>query len=162
MTNDNRFLKNSQLRFFNDKKNKILNFEFISISNNNDNHYYIDFKIMFSFTGKGSAIKHKSASFIKLSSVSNRKVNLVGTLGGSKVKNFPIVSKSARKNPKKVTEKQEFVRKTSFIQNRYLGLFYCNSKNNNCKYLKFSPNIYLNFQTILIFFDVDKNFLAYD
>ncbi|KAF0752183.1 Uncharacterized protein FWK35_00028221, partial [Aphis craccivora] len=34
-------------------------------------------------------------------------------------KKFPILFKSVRKNPKKVTEKQEFLRKTSFRQNRF-------------------------------------------
>ncbi|KAF0771678.1 Uncharacterized protein FWK35_00001861, partial [Aphis craccivora] len=38
-----------------------------------------------------------------------------------KSKQFPIVFKRVRKNLKKVTEKQEFLRKTSFRQNR---LFY--------------------------------------
>ncbi|KAF0760806.1 Uncharacterized protein FWK35_00010690 [Aphis craccivora] len=45
--------------------------------------------------------------------VSDRKVNLVGTLE-VKIKKFPIVFKSVRKNPKKVTEKREFLRKTCF------------------------------------------------
>ncbi|KAF0768392.1 Uncharacterized protein FWK35_00012742, partial [Aphis craccivora] len=55
----------------------------------------------------------KSASIFKLSLVSDRKVNLVGTLGGQS-KKFPIIFQSVRKNPKKVTEKQEFLRKTRF------------------------------------------------
>ncbi|KAF0769622.1 Uncharacterized protein FWK35_00006847, partial [Aphis craccivora] len=37
-----------------------------------------------------------------------------------KSKKFPIVFKSVRKNPKKVIEKQEFLRKTSFRQNRFI------------------------------------------
>ncbi|KAF0764149.1 Uncharacterized protein FWK35_00006173, partial [Aphis craccivora] len=41
--------------------------------------------------------------------VSDRKVNVVGTLGGQNVK----------KNPKKVTEKREFLRKISFRPNRF-------------------------------------------
>ncbi|KAF0764673.1 hypothetical protein FWK35_00013760, partial [Aphis craccivora] len=44
-------------------------------------------------------------TFWSMDPVSDRKVNLVGTLG---------VFKSVRKNPKKVTEKREFSRKTSF------------------------------------------------
>ncbi|KAF0765543.1 Uncharacterized protein FWK35_00003781, partial [Aphis craccivora] len=48
-----------------------------------------------------------------LSTVSDRKVNLVGTLGGQNV----------RKNPKKVTEKLEFLRKTSFRPNRFFYMF---------------------------------------
>ncbi|KAF0757044.1 Uncharacterized protein FWK35_00039117, partial [Aphis craccivora] len=34
-----------------------------------------------------------------------------------KSKKFPIFFKSVRKNPKKVTEKREFLRKTSFRRN---------------------------------------------
>ncbi|KAF0761527.1 hypothetical protein FWK35_00008890 [Aphis craccivora] len=38
-------------------------------------------------------------------------------------------------------EKREFLHKTSFRPNRF---FYdCNSKTNHCKYLKFSPNVYV-------------------
>ncbi|KAF0770250.1 Uncharacterized protein FWK35_00009086 [Aphis craccivora] len=59
-----------------------------------------------------------------MSPVSDRKVNLVGISGGQNVS----------KNPKKVTEKREFLRKTSFRQNRF---FY----------------MVLNFQQFLTFFD---------
>ncbi|KAF0750642.1 Uncharacterized protein FWK35_00032587, partial [Aphis craccivora] len=38
---------------------------------------------------------------------------------GVKCKKFPIVFKSGRKNPKKVTEKREFLHKTSFGPNRF-------------------------------------------
>ncbi|KAF0755589.1 Uncharacterized protein FWK35_00007301, partial [Aphis craccivora] len=42
--------------------------------------------------------------------VSERKVNLVGTLGGGiKSEKFPILFKSVRKNLKKITEKREFL-----------------------------------------------------
>ncbi|KAF0764604.1 Uncharacterized protein FWK35_00015650, partial [Aphis craccivora] len=51
----------------------------------------------------------KMLRFKKVTPVSGRKVNLVGTLGGQNV----------RKNPKKVTEKREFLRKTSFRPNRF-------------------------------------------
>ncbi|KAF0760682.1 hypothetical protein FWK35_00014372, partial [Aphis craccivora] len=50
-----------------------------------------------------------------MDSVSDRRVNVVGTLGGQNV----------RKNPKKVTEKWDFLRKTSFRPNRF---FYIVSK----------------------------------
>ncbi|KAF0753117.1 Uncharacterized protein FWK35_00016453 [Aphis craccivora] len=41
-----------------------------------------------------------------------------------------------------MTEKREFLRKTSFRPNRFF--FYgCNSKTNHCKYLKFSPTVYV-------------------
>ncbi|KAF0716084.1 hypothetical protein FWK35_00032527, partial [Aphis craccivora] len=48
-------------------------------------------------------------TFRSMDPVSGRKVNLVGTLGGQNI----------RKNPKKVTEKREFLRKTSFRPNRF-------------------------------------------
>ncbi|KAF0762877.1 Uncharacterized protein FWK35_00032064, partial [Aphis craccivora] len=59
-----------------------------------------------------------------------------------KSKKFPLVFKSVRKNPKKVTEKREFLRKTSFRPNRFF-LYGCKSKTNHCKYLKFSPKVYV-------------------
>ncbi|KAF0747978.1 Uncharacterized protein FWK35_00034834, partial [Aphis craccivora] len=62
-------------------------------------------------------------------SVSDRKVYLV-------------VFKNVRKNPKKVTEKQKFLRKTSFRQNRFF-LKVVIQKNNHYKYLNFSLNIYI-------------------
>ncbi|KAF0761236.1 Uncharacterized protein FWK35_00012407 [Aphis craccivora] len=66
-------------------------------------------------------------------------------------------SKKSRKTKIKMTGKREFLRKTSFRPNRFF--FYgCNSKTNHCKYLKFSPNVYvsviyiqLNLQNILTF-----------
>ncbi|KAF0763215.1 Uncharacterized protein FWK35_00008692 [Aphis craccivora] len=81
--------------------------------------------------------------------------------GGFRCKIF----KNIEKNKKQMTEKREILRKTSFRPNRFF--FYgCNSKTNNCKYLKLSPNIYisviyiqLNFHKILTFFDVDKKIL---
>ncbi|KAF0769245.1 Uncharacterized protein FWK35_00005224 [Aphis craccivora] len=52
--------------------------------------------------------------------VLEQKVNLVGNLTwGVRSKKFPIVFKIVRKNPKKVTEKREFLRKTSFQPNRF-------------------------------------------
>ncbi|KAF0746864.1 Uncharacterized protein FWK35_00033893 [Aphis craccivora] len=51
--------------------------------------------------------------------VSDRKMNLVGALGGHFL-NFLIVFKSAGKNQKKkIKEKREFLRKTSFRPNRF-------------------------------------------
>ncbi|KAF0772459.1 Uncharacterized protein FWK35_00001204, partial [Aphis craccivora] len=48
------------------------------------------------------------------------------------------------------------------IFTKSIFLYNCNSKTNNCKYLKFSPNVYvsvlntwLNFQNILTFFDTN-------
>ncbi|KAF0764096.1 Uncharacterized protein FWK35_00002501, partial [Aphis craccivora] len=75
--------------------------------------------------------------------VSDRKVNVVGTLGGQNV----------RKNPKRVTEKQEFLRKTSFRPNRYFYMVV------NQKLI----TIYLNFQKKLTFFELfidHRNFLS--
>ncbi|KAE9536588.1 hypothetical protein AGLY_006990 [Aphis glycines] len=58
-----------------------------------------------------------------------------------KSKHLPTDFKKIEKNKKKITEKREFLRKTSFRPNRFF-LYGCNSKNNHCKYLKFSPNVY--------------------
>ncbi|KAF0763269.1 Uncharacterized protein FWK35_00014817 [Aphis craccivora] len=52
-----------------------------------------------------------------------------------------------------MTEKREILRNTSFRSNRFF-LYSCNSKTNHCKYLKFSPNVYLNFQNFLTFFEL--------
>ncbi|KAF0726654.1 Uncharacterized protein FWK35_00036031 [Aphis craccivora] len=61
-----------------------------------------------------------------------------------------------------MTEKREFLRKTSFQPNRFF--YSCNSKTNHCQYLKFSPNVYvsviyieLNFQKFLTFFELFIN-----
>ncbi|KAF0696226.1 Uncharacterized protein FWK35_00032644, partial [Aphis craccivora] len=48
-------------------------------------------------------------TFWSMTPVSGRKVNLVGTMGGQ----------DAGKNKKKMTEKREFIRKTSFRSNRF-------------------------------------------
>ncbi|KAF0702102.1 Uncharacterized protein FWK35_00026645 [Aphis craccivora] len=74
----------------------------------------------------------KVLKFSKVGPVSDRKVNLVGTLGGQ---NF-------KKNPKKVTEKREFLRKTSFRPNRFF-------------YMVVNQKLIAN----LTFFDVDKKIL---
>ncbi|KAF0694385.1 Uncharacterized protein FWK35_00032531, partial [Aphis craccivora] len=58
-----------------------------------------------------------------------------------------VVFKSAGKNQKKIKEKREFLRKTSFRPNRF---FYM---------VVIQKLITLNFQKILTFFDVDKKFL---
>ncbi|KAF0766669.1 hypothetical protein FWK35_00003344 [Aphis craccivora] len=84
----------------------------------------------------------------------------------SKVNFFHQFSKKSRKTKKKkMTEKREFLRKISFRPNRFF-LYGCNSKTNHCKYLKFSPNVYvsdiyiqLKFLKIVDFFDVDKKIL---
>ncbi|KAF0763583.1 Uncharacterized protein FWK35_00026345 [Aphis craccivora] len=53
-----------------------------------------------------------------------------------KSEHFPTVFKEIEKNKKKLTKKQEFLRKTNFRPNRFF-LYGCNSKTNHCKYLKF-------------------------
>ncbi|KAF0759091.1 Uncharacterized protein FWK35_00028844 [Aphis craccivora] len=100
----------------------------------------------------------KSASIFKLSPVSDRKANLVGTFGRS----FFEILNSFQKN----REKKNNNGKTGiFTQNQFLTkpifLYVCNSKAYHCKYLKFSLNIYinfiyiqLNFQNILTFFEL--------
>lgn len=72
----------------------------------------------------------------------------------------PAVFKSVEKKHKKMTEKREFFRKTSFWENRLI-LYYCNSKTNHSKYLKFPQNVYnnviytrLNFQNTLDIFEL--------
>ncbi|KAF0756206.1 Uncharacterized protein FWK35_00018795 [Aphis craccivora] len=64
----------------------------------------------------------------------------------------------------KVKKKRGFLRKTSFRPNRFF-LYGCNSKTNHCKYLKFSPNVYviinrpLKFSIFMrIFFEVSLKF----
>ncbi|KAF0754676.1 Uncharacterized protein FWK35_00032444 [Aphis craccivora] len=92
--------------------------------------------------------------------VSCSKMNLVGALKRSFFE-FPNSFQKRREKPKKkIKEKREFLRNTSFRPNRFF-LYGCNSKTNHCKFLKFSPNIYvkviyiqLNFQKILTFFDL--------
>ncbi|KAE9536772.1 hypothetical protein AGLY_006834, partial [Aphis glycines] len=75
------------------------------------------------------------------------------------------IFKKIEKNKKKNDGKTKI-----FTQNQFstesIFLYGCNSKTNHCKYLKFSPNIYvsviyilLNFQKILTFFDVGKKIL---
>ncbi|KAF0761564.1 hypothetical protein FWK35_00014254, partial [Aphis craccivora] len=68
------------------------------------------------------------------------------------------VFKSAGKNQKKLRKNGNFYVKLVFDQIDFL--YGCNLKNNHCKYLKFSPNVYvsviyiqLNFQKFLTFFD---------
>ncbi|KAF0768028.1 Uncharacterized protein FWK35_00001509 [Aphis craccivora] len=60
----------------------------------------------------------------------------------SKVNIFQQFSKKSRKTKKKNDKKREFLRKTNFRPNRFF-LYGCNSKTNHCKYLKFSPNVYI-------------------
>ncbi|KAF0769775.1 hypothetical protein FWK35_00010644 [Aphis craccivora] len=78
--------------------------------------------------------------------VSDVKVNILE----AKSKYFPLVLKKSRKTI--IFTQNQFSTKSIF-------LYGCNSKTNDCKYLKFSPNFYLNFQKLLTFFDlnVDKN-----
>ncbi|KAF0769475.1 Uncharacterized protein FWK35_00007695 [Aphis craccivora] len=57
--------------------------------------------------------------FQTLGVVSDSKMNLVGALRLGHFLKFPIVFKSAGKTPKKIKEKREFLRKTSFRSNRF-------------------------------------------
>ncbi|KAF0763485.1 Uncharacterized protein FWK35_00021080 [Aphis craccivora] len=59
--------------------------------------------------------------FQTLGVVSYSKMNLVGALGGHFLNSqfFSIVFKSAGKNQKKIKEKLEFLRKTSFRPNQF-------------------------------------------
>ncbi|KAF0746957.1 Uncharacterized protein FWK35_00036038 [Aphis craccivora] len=71
--------------------------------------FYILFYYFFFFVSVTTFWSSKSTSILKNESCFYRKVNLVGTLGDQNV----------RKNPKKVSEKQDFLRKTSFRPNRF-------------------------------------------
>ncbi|KAF0769135.1 Uncharacterized protein FWK35_00008910 [Aphis craccivora] len=77
-----------------------------------------------------------------------------------KSKHFPTVTKKkkkSRKTKKKNTKKKEFSHKTSIRQNLFFYMVVtCYSKTNHCKYLKFSPNVFIS----VIYIHVDKNFLA--
>ncbi|KAF0748639.1 Uncharacterized protein FWK35_00033853, partial [Aphis craccivora] len=76
---------------------------------------------------------------------------------------FQQFSKKSRKTKKKNDGKTG-----SFTQNLFstksIFLYGCNSKTNHCKYLKFSPSVYVsvvciqyNFQKILTFFELFKD-----
>ncbi|KAF0773768.1 Uncharacterized protein FWK35_00000046 [Aphis craccivora] len=60
----------------------------------------------------------------------------------------------------KKTKKKNDGKTGIFMQNQFstksIFLYGCNSKTNNCKFLKFSPNIYIssNFQNILTSFEL--------
>ncbi|KAF0746400.1 Uncharacterized protein FWK35_00015969 [Aphis craccivora] len=68
-------------------------------------------------------------TFWSMCPVSNRKVNVVGTLGGQNI----------RKNPKKVTEKCEFLPTQNQFSTQSIFLYGYKSKTNHCKNYKFSP-----------------------
>ena len=52
--------------------------------------------------------------------VSDGKVNILGAFIEVKSKHFQTVFKRIEKNKKKMTEKREFLRKTSFRPNRFI------------------------------------------
>ncbi|KAE9543913.1 hypothetical protein AGLY_001891 [Aphis glycines] len=95
----------------------------------------------------------KNASIFDFSPSLKRKLNLVGTLGGQKLKIFNIFEMN-REKPK------ENEGKTGFFFAKIL--FFYNSKTNRCKYLKFSPNTIeiFNFSKYFFFLNNDKIFLA--
>ncbi|KAF0762114.1 Uncharacterized protein FWK35_00008430 [Aphis craccivora] len=57
-----------------------------------------------------------------------------------KSKHFPTVFRKIEKNKKKNDGKTGIFMQNQFLTKRFF-LYSCNSKNNNCKYLKFSPNV---------------------
>ncbi|KAF0773687.1 Uncharacterized protein FWK35_00004070 [Aphis craccivora] len=84
----------------------------------------------------------------KMSPVSDRKVNPVGTyFEGVKSKKCPIVFKSVRKNPKKSNRKTGIFTQNQF-STKSTFLYGCKSKTNHCKYLKFSPKVPYEFSNI--------------
>ncbi|KAF0757732.1 Uncharacterized protein FWK35_00031216 [Aphis craccivora] len=100
--------------------------------------------------------------FQTLGVISDRKMNLVGALKRSFFE-FPNSFQKRREKPKKKLRKNgNFYAKLVFDQIDFL--YGCNSKTNHCKYLKFSPNVYvsviyiqLNFQKCLNFFELFIN-----
>ncbi|KAF0770037.1 Uncharacterized protein FWK35_00008075, partial [Aphis craccivora] len=90
---------------------------------------------------------------------------IITSRNNAPISNYGGVFKKIEKNKKKNYGKTGIFTKNQF-STKSIFFYGCNSKTNHCKYLKFSPNIYvsviyiqLNFQNILTFFDVDKKFL---
>ncbi|KAF0770241.1 Uncharacterized protein FWK35_00001336 [Aphis craccivora] len=79
-----------------------------------------------------------------------------------KSKHFPTVFKKIEKNKKKNDGKTGNITQNQF-STKSIFSYGCNSKTNRCKYLKFSPNVYvsviyiqLNVQKILTIFETQK------
>ncbi|KAE9534181.1 hypothetical protein AGLY_008688 [Aphis glycines] len=96
------------------------------------------FFCFFFFVSFDNIWSSKNASIFDFSPSLKRKLNLVGTLGGQKLKIFNIFEMNREKPPKNEGKtgfftQNQFTSKSNF-------LFCYNSKTNRCKYLKFSPN----------------------
>ncbi|KAF0726485.1 Uncharacterized protein FWK35_00038419 [Aphis craccivora] len=98
--------------------------------------------------------------FQTMGMVSGVKVNILGAFIKVKSKHFPTVFKKIEKNKKKNDGKTGMFTQNQFSITSFF-LYSFNSKTNNCKYLKFSPNVYvtvlntwLNVQNILIYFEL--------
>ncbi|KAF0773567.1 Uncharacterized protein FWK35_00006232 [Aphis craccivora] len=86
-------------------------------------------------------------------------MNLVGALGRSFFE-FPNSFQKRREKPRKNDEKPGIFTQNQF-STKSIFLYGCNSKTNHCKYLNFSPNVYvsviyiqLNFQKNLTYFEL--------
>ncbi|KAF0763103.1 Uncharacterized protein FWK35_00023403 [Aphis craccivora] len=77
---------------------------------------------------------------IKHFPILNEVMNVMILQCRSKVNIFQQFSKKLRKRKKKEKENREFLRKNSFDQIVFYMVVTCNSKNNHCKYLKFSSH----------------------
>ncbi|KAF0758567.1 Uncharacterized protein FWK35_00013977, partial [Aphis craccivora] len=90
--------------------------------------------------------------------VSDGKVNILGALKRSKVNIFQQFSKKSRKTKKKSDGKTGIFTQNQ-ITTKSIFLYGYSSKTNHCKYLKFSPNIYIS--TIENFDFSDNSFFEF-
>ncbi|KAF0703390.1 Uncharacterized protein FWK35_00029620, partial [Aphis craccivora] len=102
--------------------------------------------VFFFFVCEFTRTCRNNASIFNFSSFSGLKVNLVGLLGRSFLE-FPNTPGNTKK---KLRKNGNFYVKPVFDKIDFL--YGCNSKTNHCKYLKFSPNVYVS----VIFIHVDK------
>jgi hypothetical protein len=86
-------------------------------------------------------LNNNNALIFDFSPSMKRKIHLIGTLGGQKKKNSSSFQKRQEK-PWKNNQKTGIFTHNHFTTNSTFW-FYCNSKTNHCKYLKFSPNVYI-------------------
>ncbi|KAE9522876.1 hypothetical protein AGLY_016687 [Aphis glycines] len=88
---------------------------------------------------------------------------IITSRNNASISNFGVVSDEKFSKKSRKTKKKKNDGKTGiFTQNQFLTesifLYGCNSKTNHCKYLKFSPNVYVIPYELFLF--VDKIFLA--
>jgi len=81
-----------------------------------------------------------NASIFNFSILFDGKVNLVGTFGRLKFKIPNSFQKRLQEKQKKIKEKREFL-----VFDKINFGFWCTSKTNDRKYMKFSLNFYISF-----------------